>query len=146
MVLALRMAARTTVLAGTVALAGSAILIVEDGVSAFLVVVPVGALALLLVFASYYVAALLGGSAYFFLAPVSHRWLGQILLAAVLGFIVYGTVGLTFVLAYAYLGPSLLDYEPRAEAWRYLLLATGALTLVTALIGPPIWRFSSSWE
>ena len=101
-------------------------------------------IAVVTVVGSYYVAGLLGGMAYYALQGVSDRYLGQVLLAFVLGGIAFGVIGLSGTLAYVCFGLNMFDLSSSAEGWRILPEVVLIAALMTAVLGPLIWRAKRS--
>jgi hypothetical protein len=118
----------------------AAVVTVQHGVAAVLRNVSQLPIAAVTVIGSYYVAGVFGGTAYYLLQSHTASYLGQILLAFVIGTIAYGTIGLSGTLAYVYFGLNMFDSQSPADAWRMLPRATLALATLSALLGPLIWR------
>jgi hypothetical protein len=91
--------------------------------------------AMVLVFASYFTAALLGGFAFWALRPLRRVLLGYILTGAVVAIIVYGSVGLLGILGFVCLNINLFEFQSEADAWRLwprVSLTAGLLTGIPA--------------
>jgi len=134
------MALGLSVLVVGVGLIAAVVQLIQHGLSGLISAAPRGALTGLVIFASYFVAAALCAPPLSLLWPLRSRWWGQSLMAGVLGFLIYGTVGLASVLAYVHLNIDLIGYRSPADAWDSLWSGTPYLTLGAAVIGPVAWR------
>jgi hypothetical protein len=137
------MAAVLSLIVVAIALVAAVAHLAKFGMPSLVKALPGGLGAGLVIVGSYFGAALIAGPVYHLIAPLARWLLGQMVVAAVLGFIVYGTVGLTSVVAYVNFGINIIDYESPSQAWRSLLPMSLALAAFTGLIGPPLWKLQS---
>ena len=95
------------------------------------------------VIGGYYLAGALGGLAYFPLQRIQGVLLGQMVMAFVIGAIAYGSVGFTAAVALTCCGVNVVGYESVREAWHVWPLVTLGLAVMSAIIGPLVWRIRS---
>jgi hypothetical protein len=140
---AVAIAAVLSLIVVAIGVVAAVVYLAKHGMGALLSASPAALGAGLIIIGSYFAAALIAAPVYHAIVPLA-RWLpGEMLVAAVLGFIVYGTVGLTAVLAYVNVGINIIGYDSPSAAWRSLLPMASVLAAFTGLMGPPIWR---SWS
>ncbi len=95
------------------------------------------------VVSGYYLAGLLGGIAYFPLQRVQNNLLGQMLLSFVLGFLAYGSLGLTAAIAISCCGIDVIGFKTPEEAWHVLPILSLGLAVLSGVLGPFVWRARS---
>jgi hypothetical protein len=93
---------------------------------------------LIFIFASYLLAAIIGGVALWATRPLRRWMLGWIATGIVLATIIYTAVALSGIVGYVYFDVNLLEFESEAEAWRLLLPSS---LLIGLLAGIPAGLF-----
>jgi len=129
-----------TVLAAIGAAIGGASMLVARGPAAVRVEPTQAMVAVIAIVGSYYVAGLLGGAAHYFMQELADQYLGQVVLSFVLGGIAYGTIALSATVAYVRFGLNMFDFRSPAQAWHVLPSIVLVAAVLTAILGPLVWR------
>ena len=114
--------------------------LVKHGLAATLTALPTTLIAGAAIVGSYFAAATLGAPVYHMLAPMARWIVGESLLSGIMGFIIYGTIGLTGVLLYVFLDIDILEFSSKEDAWRTLLPVTLVCAALTAILYPIVRR------
>jgi hypothetical protein len=94
---------------------------------------------LLVVPASYFVAAIFAGTAAFLLRPLRSHVLGWMVTGATLAAIIYGSVGLALAVFWNPVGALFLEHSTKAEAWALIPPMMAILSPVGAIVGVYMW-------
>jgi hypothetical protein len=94
---------------------------------------------LLVVPASYFLAAILAGTASYLLRPVRRHLVGWLLTGAVVAALIYGSIGLMLAVFYNPVGAWVLENSSKDETWGMILPIAGLLSPVGALVGAYFW-------
>jgi len=94
---------------------------------------------LLIVPASYFLAAIVAGTAVFLLRPLRGHVLGWMVTGAVLAAIIYGSVALALAAFWNPVGALFLEHSTKAEAWALISSMIAILSPVGAIVGAYMW-------